>query len=464
MFLVAPLRRYAGRRHVRPWALCAPILVLIISIPMLRALRVSDYSQISDDEQSRLATVQAIVEHRTLAIEGTDFRDTRSKIVAASEKNERFPAHFYSKQPPMQAVLMSGPYWILRRFGLTLTREPSLVTFWLTLICVTIPVSIAAGLVYRMSKIFELKRPLRAALALVAVIGSGLISYSTVLNAHAPAAVFLLASASCLVHVILHNRPRRSAAWLGLAGLFASLAAAIDPPAIVFLVLFIAVIVSMRWTIPPRAIGIALYVIGASIPISIHTRLNKPITGDIYPGIFHPELAKAPQIPEFPQFSQSLVATPPTALNQQTSLTTQNLQNRAAPTPVVSASPAPSEDDEETLTAWSSFLHGIGRVFSAFVGWHGDFSHFPIVLLGIIGVSLIMHRHWPAATKMLAGATLGGALAIILIYAICRTTTRDAMFATRWFVVFLPLTIFWAGAWLTPDRIASVPGQWPACC
>jgi hypothetical protein len=82
------------------------------------------------------------------------------------------------------------------------------------------------------------------------------------------------------------------------------------------------------------------------------------------------------------------------------------------------------------------------------VGWHGVFSHFPVVLLGIIGVSLIMRRHWPAATKMLAGTTLGGALAIILVYALCRTSTRDAMFATRWFVVFMPLSIFWAGAWL----------------
>jgi len=98
------------RRHVRPWALCAPIVVLIISIPMLRALRVSDYSQISDTEQSILATVQAVVEHRTLAIEGTDFRETNSRIVSASEINERFPAHMYSRQPPMMGVLMSGPY------------------------------------------------------------------------------------------------------------------------------------------------------------------------------------------------------------------------------------------------------------------------------------------------------------------------------------------------------------------
>src|SRR5450432_1586263 len=106
MSVAATLREFATRRHVRPWALCAPILVLIISIPLLRPLHTPDPSLISDDEQSRLATVQAIVEHRTLAIEGTDFRDTRDKIVSHADIGDRFPTHFYSKQPPMLAVLL----------------------------------------------------------------------------------------------------------------------------------------------------------------------------------------------------------------------------------------------------------------------------------------------------------------------------------------------------------------------
>ncbi|HET6250181.1 MAG TPA: hypothetical protein VFE47_20995 [Tepidisphaeraceae bacterium] len=440
MSVAVALRRFATRRHVRPWALCAPIIVLIISIPLLRPLHTPDPSLISDDEQSRLGTIQAIVEHHTLAIEGTDFRDTRDKIVAKSDAGEKFPAHFYSKQPPMLAALMSGPYWVMHRMGLTLGRDPSSTVFWLTLLCITLPVALSAGLVYRMSRIFEMKRPLRATLALVAVVGSGLISYSTVINAHAPAAALLLAAATLFIRVITHEKLNRAVGWLLLAGIFTALAATIDPPAVVFLILFVLVIGAFRWPILTRGVGIALYVLGAALPLTIHARLNRPITGDIRPGMFHPELAlsrirrKADVGDMVPGKSAEEEATSPSTAS--------------APANSLFASSTASDDDDEAQTPWQSFLRGSYRVYSAMLGWHGIFSHFPVVLMGIIGVSLVMHRHWPAATKMLAGTTLGGALIIILIYAISRTTTRDAMFATRWFVVFLPLTIFWAGAWL----------------
>src|SRR5918998_432817 len=105
------------RKWVRPWALSAPILVLVIALPLLRPLRypVPQY-RISDEEAARLATIQAIVEH------------------------------------------------------------------------VTIPAACAAGLVYRMGRLFDLRRPWRAALAAAAVLATGLISYATVLNPHVPAA------------------------------------------------------------------------------------------------------------------------------------------------------------------------------------------------------------------------------------------------------------------------------------
>ena len=78
----------------------------------------------------------------------------------------------------MMALLLSGPYWLMHHNGLSFVRDSSVAIFWLTLIGVTIPVSIAGGLVYRMSKTFELKRPLRALLAIGVVLGSGLISYA----------------------------------------------------------------------------------------------------------------------------------------------------------------------------------------------------------------------------------------------------------------------------------------------
>jgi hypothetical protein len=78
---------------VRPWALLGPVIVLILALPLLRPLRHPDPRAISDDELARLATVQAMVEHGTLAIDNTDFASTRLKV--------RREGHFYSEQPPV---------------------------------------------------------------------------------------------------------------------------------------------------------------------------------------------------------------------------------------------------------------------------------------------------------------------------------------------------------------------------
>jgi hypothetical protein len=55
---------------VRPWALFGPVVVLVVALPLLRPLRHPDPGAMSDEEMSRLATVQAIAEHGTLAIDG----------------------------------------------------------------------------------------------------------------------------------------------------------------------------------------------------------------------------------------------------------------------------------------------------------------------------------------------------------------------------------------------------------
>ncbi|MDB5358178.1 MAG: hypothetical protein JWN24_4631 [Phycisphaerales bacterium] len=496
---------------VRPWALSAPILVLLISVPLLRPLRLPDPRMMSDDEQARLATIQAIVEGRTLAIEGTSFRDTRERIAGIPAAGERYSPHLYSSQLPMQSALLSGPYWVMHHYGITLDRDPNWVVFWLTLLGVTLPVALSAGLIYRMGRQFELRRPLRAALGLIVVLGSGLISYSTVLNAHAPAAALLLSAAACLFHVNTHKSPNRAIGWVGLAGLCAALAATVDLPAVVFLVLFVAVVVAYRWPVGTRIAGVALYAIGASIPIMMHARLNVPITGDMLPGVLHPELAvwtdtgvaedggmlggkdagtrghgdagRGHEDAATAARGDAEIALQ-TVQEQQTESNSGTLADtdQIAPVPVspsprvpasssLSASPRPrgslrlrlsasghlhvppafapnDDDDEENLTRWQSATHGAWRVLGAFFGGHGIFSHFPIVFFGILGVTMIMHRHWPAATKTLAAATLGGALTVIICCAIYRPDAGSAMFATRWFVVFLPLTLFWAGAWL----------------
>jgi hypothetical protein len=51
------VRSFRHRPVVRPWAMAAPILVLVIALPMLRPLR--HPANLSDDEALRLATIWA---------------------------------------------------------------------------------------------------------------------------------------------------------------------------------------------------------------------------------------------------------------------------------------------------------------------------------------------------------------------------------------------------------------------
>jgi hypothetical protein len=61
---------------------------------------------------------------------------------------------------------------------------------------------------------------------------------------------------------------------------------------------------------------------------------------------------------------------------------------------------------------------------------------------------MVMHRHWPWTTKVLASVTVAGALLLLILFTLRRADWHGAMFASRWFVVFLPLVVFWTGAWI----------------
>jgi hypothetical protein len=398
------LRRMRDRQMVRPWALAGPIIVLMICLPMLRPLR--QPSEMAEHELLYYATTRALVEHRTQALAPDD--------VVRSAPLIEVDGSLYSAQPPVMAMLLAGPYWVMHRWGVTF-EHPVVVPYVLTLLATTFPVALAAGLIYRMGRMFELRRPWRTGLGLACVLGSGLISYAVVLNPHAPAAVLILGSAGCLIHVAFAKRLRRTGGWLALSGLCAALAAALDPAAAVLAVLFIPVVIAIPFTISLRIAGVLLFLVGMVPPIVLHCVMTVPITGDILPGSFHPELAAVNRIDQPIAWEVPLVF-----------------------------------DDEEPLSRsmWLVLGRYINRLLIGTIGDHGIFSHFPVLILGVIGVAAVMHRHWPGVAKVLAAATIVGSCTIVLIYSFSHLPWREAMFASRWFVVFLPLLFFWAGAWL----------------
>jgi len=441
MDLGAYLPHWKSIRVVRPWALSGPIAVLLIAVPLLRPLRHPDPRGICDDEQSRLATVQAIVEHRTLAIDSTVFSTTRQRVEVAGR-------HF-SDQPPVMAVLLSGPYWLMYHGGITFEHNPLWVMFLLTMVGVTLPVALAAGLIYKMGRLFELRRPLRAALGLAVVLGSGLIAYATTLNAHAPAATLLLAATASLFQATQVRSAATKAGWLAMGGFSAALAATLDPPALIFAGLLVIVVATYRLSGKARVGAVLIYLGGAALPLGLHAVLNLPITGDIRPAYLHAELGTAHDLARMDRVPRSRLRAAQFRTMPAAGQSPSYLGPRSGfVSPNVRADLSNDDDDEDTRTVLQSLMHNIARVWLALFGAHGVLSHFPIVLVGIIGVGMVTRRHWHLSTKVLASVTLGGSIAVLLLFALSQVDWRQAMFATRWFVIFLPLLLFWAGAWL----------------
>jgi len=402
--------------YVRPWGLAVPVLVLIVCLPLLRPVRYPDPTYMSEAELARLATVQAIVEQRTLAIDQSDLRPPPTMLTRGYAEGRRSGGHYYSKQPPVLAALLAGPYWVMHRLGLSFDRNLALSSYLLTLFGSTLPVAVAGGLVYRLGRLFELRRRWRTLLSFAAVFGSGLVSYATVLNSHAPAAALILATCGALFHAGMARKRGESHGWLVLAGLAAGLAAVIDFGAFVFLFLLVFVILAMRWAVSSRVGGVGWYAFGALPALTLHAMLTAPMTGDFRPGFLHPELQAA---------------------------------GTSAP-----ATQVMDPDEEEAGPSRTTVT--LLRAVDGLVGSRGLFSHFPILLLGVGGVATVLHRNWPAATKMMAGVTAAGGLVIIGVYVVTAENWSQPMFSVRWFIPFLPLTVFWGGVWLREKHHAAV--------
>lgn len=397
--IVAYLRNYGQRQHVRPWALAAPILILLLALPLLRPLR---HPTVTADEAATLTAVQAAVEHQSTVPVSADARINR----------------------PVYVLLLAGPYWLMFHSGLTFADNPILVSYLLTIVGVTLPAAMSAGLIYRMGRMFELRRPWRMGLALACVMASGLFSYATVLNAQAPAAFAVLWSCACLIHVAVVGTPTKSGVWLALAGLLASAAAVIEPAAAAFLLLFPLVILAMRWTWSLRVAGVLVYALGALPPLALDLVLIAPDPVHRVETVIHDSrefLLHGPQ------------------------------------TPTTAAPAVDTLADDFDDAPRSPVSTALGDFTSAVLGSHGLLSHFPILLLATFGIAAVMHRHWPTPTKMLAGVTAGASLAILLAYSAGLDDRADSSFAARWFVVFSPALLFWCGAWL---RRSHRPGSW----
>ena len=375
--------------------MATPILVLLFALPLLRPLIAP--AGATPTERLLLESVQSLVEGRNLALDPV--WEGEAGTVTIEGKT-------FAARPPVFAVVLAGPAWILEQYGYEFDRDESKFSFFLTLVGVVIPTAVGAGVVYRMGRLFELSRPMRSLLAVLCVMASGWISYSTVLNPHAPAAACVMLSIATILYVCAARRPGRVIWMLILTGQLASLAFAFDPWTAPIVVPLALVILVARFSITLRLVGVLMMTLGAMPVIWLHCAWSLSTFDSIFP-----------------------------------------------PSSIALLREMTGSADETFWQRIGSLARGL---WVSLIGRHGIFTHFPLLIAAIVGLIVVLRRHWPMHAKMLAAVTFVAAITIIMMSATQPSRLDGSMFALTSAVTLLPLMMFWLGALLRRPFSAPV--------
>jgi hypothetical protein len=182
----------------------------------------------SDNDSSRLATVEAIVDYHTLAIDQTvyvppgsaeappdhrpflvdeDGRDGNKHRDGTMDKL-RIGGRFYSDKPMLPAFVLAGPYWVTQQLtGLRARERPDLFALLMTLLTSGVPYVVAVAAVARTGRLLGVAPRLNVALAASFAFATVAAAYTRHANSHAT-----LLAVAALVFMLLAGFPRDRAA------------------------------------------------------------------------------------------------------------------------------------------------------------------------------------------------------------------------------------------------------------
>lgn len=397
-------------------------VVLFVAFMLAWALLTKVHTH-SWQEESRMATVQALVEQGTFIIDDTEFNRTGDKVYVNG--------HFYSDKTPLLSAMAAGAYSILHNaFGLTL--DPTICVpdedsaacraftpagtrftafYWLTLLFIGGSASLLVVLFWWATLQAGASGALATALAVALGLASPIAPYSIVFAGHVPAALCLFAGFMLLTPYLVaeasagfRSRQELSPAkasnpvsagngWrFFLAGLLISLSANIDLTLAIFIVAFGLWVLFTRW--PPRVL--LSYVLGALVPFALSAVINFQAAGTIVPLYFDPK-------------AYDFVGT---VLNTTVGGT----------------------------SGFYSWEFGARYAYDMFIGQRGLFSFTPMLIFALIGMVIALRR----PQRGLPLALLLGSL-VFAAYLILRTDNFGGLaWGTRWFVPLVPLWWFFS--------------------
>jgi hypothetical protein len=240
------------------------------------------------NDSSRLATVEALVDHHTLAIDDTLFgRGTADKLSVAGR--------FYSHRPPVPALLLAGIYQCFQwTTGLTALRRPGAFCYRLTLASSGLAYVVAVCCVYRLGGLLRLSRGVRLLLTASLGLATLALPYASQVNDH----VVLLAVAAALTLTLAATAQRERVTFWSLFGVgtHAGLGYTLDLGSGPVLLLCTLALVLYRGR---RRVGVALpaFLLGALPWLALHHAVNYAVAGTWVPAAAVPQLFRWPGSP-----------------------------------------------------------------------------------------------------------------------------------------------------------------------
>ncbi len=232
------------------------------------------------NDGSRLATVEALVDHHTLAIDRSVFvavpppgdpyarnpyrsddPELADQLRAGTKDKLLIGGHFYSDKSPVPALLMALLYQVLQALtGLTARRQPDVFCYIMTVASSGLAYVAAVWAVFRTGRVLRLAP--RLCLALAASFATATVApvYARQVNNHilllGVAAVLMLILAR-LAEVTQEGRaPWATVAWAGtLAGLGYSIDLGAGPPLLVCALLLVVWRTRELWALGAFALG-----------------------------------------------------------------------------------------------------------------------------------------------------------------------------------------------------------------
>jgi len=350
-----------------------------------------------ENDYSRLATVESIIERNTFVLDNSSIMPNVDKVY--------INGNFYSDKPPMLSILASGVYFIMKNlFNISFSSQPKLAYYLITLLFIGVLSSLTIVFFYKSLKYIKIDEKYKLILSFTLLLATLILPYSLVFNNHIVAASLLFISFYFLLKLKFE---KEEAKYFLISGLCASLASTIDlVSGGIFLIIFTIYLLRLKNKLK------YLFFLGVVLPITLHLIINISITGDIIPANLHPEYFDYPG----------------------------------------------SQFNEENLSGFINhqsikdmFVYG----FNMLLGKDGIFLYNPLLLLSLLIIFNIInkkHIFWKEAVSITLGTVI-----ILGYYIIFSNNYGGRAYGIRWFITFIPLLFYFCSFIFTKKFRRYIP-------